>query len=461
MSGMLPNLIGRQKEVVTSPAWGHLVVLGTVGSGKTTLAIQRSAFLSTPTTDNFGKTLLLTFNQCLVGHLESLGAGAGTVDVRTYQQFALEYLESRRKATPGAIAEPELAARLIQRAAEHVPDRPHARLPLLIEEFRWLSHTGIRTFEEYAQAEQDERFGARLPRHERRRAFQTYRAYQNLRLANGFLFDRDDLAHGVLEELQADPTARIYKHVVIDQGQDFSPAMVRSLAAAIPRDGSLTFFGDMAQQLDGHKVSWRTAGLRVIDQDIYRLDVNRRATTPIARLAGAMTESPHYWGLNDLVEPALPLADGPLPAVISFDSEAAEMKFVAGRARKLAEAGSVAVLFRDRDLEQVLPLLVPSTTQLSIDRPWAGARGGIFYGTYDSAKGLEFDSVIVPFVSTSRLPYPPAVEEFGSADAAAHDVRLLYVATTRARTNLIFTHTGVASGLLPLWKSGLVERSHR
>lgn len=41
----LPTPIGRQKEVLYLPAKGHVAVLGTAGSGKTTLAILRSAYL--------------------------------------------------------------------------------------------------------------------------------------------------------------------------------------------------------------------------------------------------------------------------------------------------------------------------------------------------------------------------------------------------------------------------------
>jgi DNA helicase IV len=62
----LPKPIGRQKDVLALPGQGHTVVLGTAGSGKTTLAILRAAFLSDPATDHAGKTLLVTFNKALV-----------------------------------------------------------------------------------------------------------------------------------------------------------------------------------------------------------------------------------------------------------------------------------------------------------------------------------------------------------------------------------------------------------
>jgi superfamily I DNA/RNA helicase len=85
---------------------------------------------------------------------------------------------------------------------------------------------------------------------------------------------------------------------------------------------------------------------------------------------------------------------------------------------------------------------------------------GLFYGTYHSAKGLEFDTVLVPFAASTRLPYPPDIITFGADEAAARDVKLLYVAVTRAKLNLILTHTGGPTVLLPL-STGLLQRSRR
>src|SRR5690606_34025058 len=143
---------------------------------------------------------------------------------------------------------------------------------------------------------------------------------------------------------------------VIDEGQDFSPMMTRSLAAAIPPDGSLTFFGDMAQQIYGNKISWRSAGLKV--REVWRFEENYRNTKQIARLALAMANMPYFRDVADLVEPNAPAADGALPALVSLDSEAEQIQFVAKRAQARAQTGTVAVLFRDRALEKtLLPLL--------------------------------------------------------------------------------------------------------
>lgn len=465
MSAMLPTPVGRQKEVLALPASGHTVVLGTAGSGKTTLAIHRAAYLANPNTDHGGRTLLVTFNKCLVAYLQSLGAGLGQVHVRNYHHFARGYLASRGKMERNAIASPDLAAAYAQRAIDglrrtgvttQVFGRP---IDFLVEEFQWLSQNGIRSADDYFDAEQDGRTGSRVPQNERAQVFVAYESYRALRNASGKPYDWDDLAQTVLTEFRNDDNERCYTHIIIDEGQDFSPVMLQSLAAAIPAGGSLTFFGDMAQQIYGHKISWRSAGLNA--PKVWKFEENYRNSRQIAQLALAIARSPHYRGLVDLVEPKSPTADGPPPALVGFKVETEEMQFVATRAQKLAETGTVAVLFRDREIEQNLPQLLPvHATRLHRELNVWSRGPKLFYGTYHSAKGLEFDSVLVPFASSSRLPHPPDVVAFGCDDAAARNTKLLYVAVTRAKSNLIITHTGDPTPLLPL-SDGLLQRSQR
>lgn len=467
MTAMLPRPVGRQKEVLALPAEGHTVVLGTAGSGKTTLALHRAAYLANPATDHGGRTLLVTFNKCLVAYLQSLGGRLGNVEVRNYHHFARGYLAQRGKMERNAIASPDLAAEFGQQAIDGVKeagwaatvfDRP---IQFLVEEFQWISQNGLRSADEYADAEEQERTGARVPQAERAAVFAAYEHYRVLRNAAGKRYDWDDLAQTVVSEFSGDGDARYYKHVIIDEGQDFSPVMLQSLAAAIPSDGSLTFFGDMAQQIYGNKISWRSAGLDVQDHDIWKFEQNYRNTKQIAQLALAIAKSSHYRGIVDLIEPKSPTADGPLPALVSFKTEAEELQFVASQAQKLAETGTVAVLFRDRELEQVLPRLVSvSPTRLHRELNTWPRGPGLFYGTYHAAKGLEFDSVLVPFASSERLPHPPDVATFGADDASVRNTKLIYVAVTRAKANLVLTHSGAPTSLLPS-TTGLLQRIQR
>ena len=326
----LPIPIGRQKEVLCLPAKGHFVILGTAGSGKTTLAILRSAYLSDPSTDHHGKTLLVTFNRALVAYLKHLqDRRLAHVVMENYHQFARGYLSFRDKMLFNAICDPDWREMLIGQAVKQVSERykPHPlfnwAVALFSEEFRWMAQHGITTLKAYNEVERIGRAGARIDRKLRKVVFEIYTAYRDIREQWGKQYDWDDLATAVCVEFDTDDSPRRYRHVVIDEGQDFSPEMIRSLAKAIPPDGSLTFFGDVAQQIYGHRMSWRSAGLNITK--VWEFKENYRNTRQIARLGLAISQMPYFKGLSDIVEPVSLTADGPLPTLVECPSMAKEI----------------------------------------------------------------------------------------------------------------------------------------
>ena len=453
--GHLPTPVGRQREVLYLPASGRTVVLGTAGSGKTMLAILRSLYLSDPSTAHGGRTLLVTFNRCLVTYMNHLAGSARlAIDVRNYHHFARGYLDSKNKLPWGSICTRDERLRFVEAAVEvargagargSTLDRPKE---FFDEEFRWIQRHGIGSGQEYFDAERTGR-STRVRRAERAAVYDLYTRYLERRRQGGKLYDWDDLASAVLREFGDDRGDRFYRHVVIDEGQDFSPEMLRSLTAAIPGDGSLTFFGDTAQQIYGHRMSWRSAGL--VAPKIWQFRENYRNTKQIAKLALAVAEMPHFPADPDLVEPTAPVADGALPRFTRLPSDDAERQLVVSRAIDLARTGTVAILLRTREQESAIRGYLPAgATRLHRELNAWPSGPGLFYGTYHGSKGLEFDAVFMPSLSDERWPHPPDVETLGREDAAVRDSRLLYVGITRAKSNLVLTYTGQPTALLPM-----------
>ena len=186
----------------------------------------------------------------------------------------------------------------------------------------------------------------------------------------GVCCDYDDVASLVRAELVTDESERRYRHVVIDEGQDFSPEMIRSLAEAVPDDGSVTFFGDTAQQIYGQRLSWRSAGLNI--QTVWEFKENYRNTKQIALLALAISRMPYFRWLTDLVEPTSPTADGPLPTLVRLGSRHEEAQFIAQQASRISQNRSVAILVRNwRDASVIRRHLSVNVTRLDRDlRNW-------------------------------------------------------------------------------------------
>jgi superfamily I DNA/RNA helicase len=456
----LPAPIGRQVDVLYLSPTGHNVVLGTAGSGKTTMAIHRAVHLGDPAVPGSGRTLLLTFNKALVSYLRHLSPRSmPNVTIEHYHQFARGYLAHRGLMGWNQILdrrEPLLAEAVdqVKRAAGANPvfDRPIA---FYADEVQWMAGNGVFQLVDYLQAE---RLGRSVPLQpsQRRLVFQVVDTYRALRAAAHRRYDWDDLAAAVHSELQVDIDPRRYRHIVIDEGQDFSPEMIRSLVLAADPKGSVTFFGDYAQQIYGQRMSWKSFGLKV--RDVFEFKENYRNTAEIARLALAMSEMSHFRDSADLVEPNNPTAAGPKPALVSCANRGVEIDLILKQAAVLRSANTVAVLFRDRADERLVAGRLAGATRLHRDMGAWDPSPGVFVGTYHSAKGIEFDYVLMPFCGADRLPDPAVVEAFGVDEALGRESRLVYVGVTRAKVGLIITHSGPPTHLLPS-RASLYDKS--
>ena len=460
----LPIPIGRQRDVLELPTEGSYAVLGTAGSGKTTLAILRAAYLADRTTDHAGRTLLVTFNNALVKYLRHLGESElRGVSVETYHLFARGYLSHRGQLGRSDICGDRNTRRALIKqavtavASQYQPNGFFERpLDFFSEELRWLAQYGIRSQEQYEAAERVGRTTARVQPGFRPVVWEIHVEYRRLREAKGWRYDWDDVAVAAATAFQEDAKERLYRHIVIDEGQDFSPEMLRSLARAVASGGSLTFFGDVAQQIYGQRLSWRSAGIN-LSAPVIEFTENYRNTREIARLALAISRMPFFIGDPDLVEPNEPAAEGLPPTLARCSNEAAEAAFAAEQARAAARTQSVAILLRRREDEPLIRRHLPSNAiRIHKNMTTWQAGPGIRYGTYHSAKGLEFDTIVLPFLSRTRFPDAADVAAIGVEEAQAQDGRLLYVGVTRAKTRLIMTVSDHVTDLLPV-TPGLYE----
>ena len=455
MTGNLPKPLKKQREVLYMPSTGHSAVLGTAGSGKTTLALYRAAYLSDSSMPHSGRTLLLTFNKALVTYLHYLKpVELNNVRIENYHKFARGYLNSRGKMPrSNGIASPDQRISYIEEAIkdvkrEYEPSKFFKRpIDFFSDEIQWILCNGIETAEDYVAVERTGRTGTNLSRKLRPVMFEILAKYLELRINGGNLYDWDDIALYARKEFEIDTSEKFYRHIIVDEGQDFSPEMLRSLVAAIPDEGSLTFFGDVAQQIYGQRMSWRSAGMTIPQR--WDFKENYRNTKQIAHLALAISEMPFFRDIPDLVEPTSPKADGPLPTIARCKSKQHQIDMAVQVAKVNASTKSIAILVKNRDQEPCFQNRLSGASRLHRNMSSWNAGAGIFHGTYHSAKGLEFDMVILPFLDADNLPDADYIASHGEDEALLHDGRLIYVATTRARKELVLLHSSELTSLLP------------
>ncbi|KNY24785.1 3'-5' exonuclease [Pseudobacteroides cellulosolvens] len=456
MFGITPK--GKQEEVMALPAKGHIVVLGTAGSGKTTIALLRAHHLAN--IPNGGKVLLVTFNGALVEYMRGISSSQSTkLVVENYHKFARGYLNSRGKMPRwNGILSPEEKAYYIEQAIEALKTKYQTESTFkrpkefFIEEITFIEKFGFANLAEYRETERIGRASSNIKRENRKWIFAVYEKYMELREAVGRKYDWDDLAFYVFNELQDDDGERRYTHIIVDEGQDFSPMMIKSLVEAVADGGSFTFFGDVAQQIYGSRLSWRDSGVDA--NKIWRFDVNYRNPATITAFTKAITESEYWRQDGDMVEATAQIAEGPKPILVKFSRKQREMAWVVERAIATGKTSSTVIVCRNRaDIDTFLPVLKNKgcdATEINKDTPGFAHLKKVYLTTYHAAKGLEFDNVFIPYLTVDKLPDPDTVSSAVSEeDAYADEIKLLYVAATRSKYGLYMTYSGTLSPLFP------------
>jgi DNA helicase-2/ATP-dependent DNA helicase PcrA len=451
-----------QFDLISRPQ-GFVAIRGAAGSGKTTVALHRIAFLAfaDPELDS-SDTLFLTFSPALCRYVSHVlpALGIERVAVRTYREWAAELRRRHfsdlpadvREDTPAAVQRlklhPLIAKALAQQVAAHPGRRAAAQAyddfaSVFVRRDLLEALAAREAPGEFSAAQLDE-----VVAWQRRRNDE-----MALHLAgepdSGAALDAEDdtlllrawqLRVGPLLGPRLRPLR--LRHVAIDEVQEFSPNEVELLIASCDERRSLTLAGDSQQQLlpTSSFGSWSRflGGLGLPGAALETLRVNYRCSREIAEYASGL--------LGPLREDAeLPESprSGPPVEFFRFEERGAAIAFLARALRMLIgnePRATVAILTPSRELSLLYAeaLAAADVPQLRHVRDQDfGFAPGIDVTEIEQARGLEFDYVVVVEASARNFP---------ERDEAR---RRLHVAATRAIHQLWISAVGTPSPLLP------------
>jgi superfamily I DNA/RNA helicase len=314
---------------------------------------------------------------------------------------------------------------------------------------RFLPHK----FQEYATAKRIGRgISPRVDRSLRERIVgEVINPYTEWKRREGKL-DWNDLA----VELALNPLEQ-FDVIIVDEAQDFSANQMRAVIAALAQDHSLTLVLDAAQRIYPHSFSWREVGLALTPNLIFTLERNYRNTRQIARFAQPLLTGIELTDDGSLPDFSACERDGPLPLVLKGrfrDQMSFAIDYINANIDLANE--SVAFLhpkgggwFREviRQLEgNGLPYV-----QITREAEWPAGNENIALCTLHSAKGLEFDHVIIIGLDEYLTPHG---EDEGDALLENHR-RLLAMGIGRARTSVVIgSKPGTASSLINFLEPG-------
>ncbi len=462
----LPEITGlidpEQFELITRPSMGFLAIRGTAGSGKTTVALHRIAYLAfdDPQVDS-SRTLVTVFSPALrnyVGHvLPSLGLG--NVQISTLENWLAEQRRRHFPDLPRRVRED--APALVQRLKLH-PVMEAA----LTEQVRRVSGSknASQALDDWASAltQQDLLVetcsklapGAfsteeirRFVDWNRRRNEELFARLEGDTESHPELDPEDDplllrawqLRVGALRLSRGRPLR--YRHIAIDEVQDFSALEVHVLIECLDRNQSITLAGDTQQHVIEHSgfTSWSDflKGLGLPGTAVETLRVSYRSTRQIMDFALTL--------LGNLVEddePPVATRSGPPIELFRFTDRGGCVAFLTDALQKLSiqePMASVAILtpspeasalyFEGLSKSELLPVRRVENHDFSFSP-------GVEVTEIEQVKGLEFDYVIL--VDVTDINYPDV----------ANSRRLLHVGATRAVHQLWLTTVGTPSSLL-------------
>ncbi len=462
----LPDIAGLidpdQFEIIARPSSGLVVIRGSAGSGKTTVALHRIAFLAfeDPSFDS-RRSLVLVFSPGLRDYVAHVlpALGVANVRVETFGEWASQLRRSHFEMLPTQVRDDSPA--VVQRLKQH---------PLMIEALsRHISETsGPST----AQQVVDDWMSVLTNRpllHEVATsvgpgvfsAAELERACDWMQGRNRDLsawFDGDTEYEAALcpeddalllraHQLRVGPLRGRkgrelrYRHVAIDEVQDFSPIEVRVLLDCLDKRRSMTLAGDTQQHVlqEAGFTSWSDffGHLGLEGTEVNTLRVSYRSTREIVRFALSVLGP-----LREDDEPPMTTRSGPEVESFRFTDHGACVGFLAEALNALASAeplASVALLTPSEDLSVLYQSALNDADVPRVHRV-VGQRyrfaPGIEITEVDQVKGLEFDYVVVIEASARHYPDTPAAR------------RLLHVGATRAIHQLWLTSVATPSPLL-------------
>ncbi len=217
------------------------------------------------------------------------------------------------------------------------------------------------------------------------------------------------------------------KHLVVDEMQDYTPIQYTVLSRLFP--GKKTILGDASQTVNPFAKSTAERIQQVFPQaEIVKLLRSYRSTYEITRFSQRIKSNPEIQPVE---------RHGPEPEVKSFQNSTEELAEVARLVEefRLSDHNMLAIICKTPSQVKSLMASIQGKDIYELAEESSSFREGIAITTAPMAKGLEFDEVIVPFVSQQNYQ-------------TETDRNLLYVACTRAMHRLAVTNTGMLSPFL-------------
>lgn len=400
-----------QLPILSDTRQGFRLIRGAAGSGKTTAAlmrlrqlcaarITRKARLHLPDPVN---VLVLTFNKTLSGYVEYLA----TKQVDSSQDIHLTVETFSRWAMKLGFVDANVVnqGEAIKQALENAGFSTN--VDYFVGEVEYILGRFPRDKRgAYLQVERSGRGRApAVPQPMRHRLLADVIApYEEEKMRLGKV-DWNDVA---IKAAQA--TCAEYDVVVVDEAQDLSANQVRTILAHLHENHTTTFIIDAVQRIYPQAFHWQEVGITIRPNMVFSLKRNHRNTAAVARFAASLVKDLPEDEDGVVPDPNASTCEGERPKMLAGQYSAQIEHMMNAIQPHLASGESVAILqprgggwfdyvrnvLKERDL---------AYCELTRRPDWPTGSEQIALSTIHSAKGLEFDHVLLPGLNQEVTPH--------------------------------------------------------
>ncbi len=458
---ILSLITAEQFRSITVDADTAILIQGVAGSGKTTVALHRLAWLlhsdNSPLKPQ--ESVFLVLSPVLRRYVESSlpSVGISGVRVRTYHEWAARTLKSLQVASELILSRPSSPPP----AGTQRVKRSLALLKALESHLKTAPPLAQVTVEVLGRDILDV-----LSRPKTIVGFDETRLISEALVGEALAWTRANYESGVFDwsddalllrafqlrcggVIQESGQIGAYGHVVVDEVQDLSPIELSTIIGSVKAHKDLTLVGDTSQNIDEHgsfpgweklRKHWNFSG----DMSKYvSLEVSHRSTLPIMRLADHIQQ-------RSLIKTGRP---GRTPIWFKTRNESQGIEYVLKWLSKAVELYpsmvTAVICATPEEARFAYKMLQPTFGQLVRlgDAYTFSFEEGILVTDVHQVKGLEFFSVLL---------WNPSAQSYGSSEQGRN---LLYVATTRAEENLCLVTWSRPAAALPTFGFSKLVRS--
>lgn len=447
------NLTKEQNECVDSKS-KDLLIKGVAGSGKTLVLLRKVIQLKNEAIKN-NKSIRIGFftyantlkkySKDLINQIINSDELENMVTISTFHSYAWKIMKSVDE-TPYRTINNSLTEIILKKCiSKHKEGNKKNRVYDLDIEFwkdeiNWIKGKRILNRDQYINGDRTGRGSSvRLKKNAKEIVYDIYESY-NKSLKKGKYIDFYDTTNIALDKVNMIPESYKFDYVLVDEAQDLSYSQL-ALLKALAKE-SIIIAADHAQKIYKNSFTWSELGINVRGNASKTLNKSFRSTKQIMELSHSLIKNNkgHKGKDTDYTIPVLPNDDGEIPVVFKCKNKIEEAKVLISLLEELNDGENViGIPYRSGKEKNFISKLLKKEgikfEEVDKENRWSLLEPGVKLVTMHSAKGLEFDIVIIPMVNQGIIPKKADSDD--KDDGFLEGERsLLYVAMTRARNEL-------------------------